>query len=165
MGKYFPISTDSLDDLIELCENEGIEKEKLFELSTLLPILASWCICLDYQEEYNLIKDVVEKTFSKCTLQIWHPDESTDDFLYCQNASYESGATEAPFRLERSFEEMSRMLNRSFERSIKTEDISAFKRGFIFLPLIASRHFRTPPISLFWLEFLKIRTEDDNSKE
>lgn len=56
MGKYFPIQSDSFDDLVAMNISETKTKEEMFELSTLLPILAQWCIALGFENTYQFIQ-------------------------------------------------------------------------------------------------------------
>ena len=150
MNKYFPIQSDNFDDLVELCEAENIDKKKLFELSTLIPILAQWSLVLGMDDIYMMIQKLVEEEFSDCTLQIWYPDENTDTLLYRSNAASESGNSEAPISLETSIDEMKNRIRLVQKNKVTLEKISSLKLGLIYLPVIASRHFRTPLLPLYW---------------
>lgn len=150
MNKYFPIQSDNFDDLVELCEAENIDKKKLFELSTLIPVLAQWSLVLGMNDTYSMIQKLVADDFPDCTLQIWYPDADTDSLLYKSNAAIESGNSEAPLSLETSVDEMKNRIRLAQERTVPFEEISSAKAGLPFLPLLASRHFRTPVLPIYW---------------
>lgn len=150
MGKYFPIDSDSFDDLVELSVADNIPKEKLFQLSTLIPILAQWSLALGFDELYESIQRIAEKEFPECTMQIWYPDSDTDSFLYTANAARKSGNSEAPVLLDASIEEMKSRIRLVQDRTIPLEELSSCKAGLPFLPVVASRHFRTPMLPVYW---------------
>lgn len=152
-GRYFPIHTDSFDDLIGLNISGDIEKETLFKLSTLLPTLAYWCITLDFDDTYQEIRSIVNEVFPECILQIWYPDSETDELLYFRNAS-NTGNMNAQIELLESIEEMINRVQQLERNALGLDDFSAFKNGFAILPILASRHFRTPFLPVYWQQFL-----------
>ena len=154
LGKYFPISSDSFEDLIELCMSDSIPKEDLFELSTLVPILASWCVCLNLNEEFGVIQRTIKEILPKCDYQIWHPDVETEKYLYTQNAARISGAIESSIRLEDTFENLKSMLFKTKARSEEVNNLSCFTNQLNVIATISSRHFRTPPFPIYWLQLL-----------
>jgi len=154
MEKYFPIQSDSFDDLVALCISDRITKDEMFEMSTLLPILAQWCIVLDLSETYLLIHEVVSKFFPKCTLQIWYPDDETDQYIYTCNAAYKSGAVDAPIKLDVSLDEMKKRINEVQSNTIKPVALSCIKHGLEVLPILASRHYRTPLLPFYWQKYV-----------
>jgi hypothetical protein len=154
MGLYFPIDSDSFDDLVALNISDKIKKEKLFQLSTLLPILAQWCISLNLNDTYKFIRRIVSEVFPNCDLQIWYPDDTTDQYLYATNAGNKTGATDESIKLKESIDDMIRMNKKVGVNTIKPEQISSIKHGLPILPWIASRHFRTPVLPFYWKELL-----------
>lgn len=155
MGKYFPIESDSFEDLVELNVVESIDRSHLFQLSTLMPILAQWCVVLDREETYEIIRNVAKKYFPNCTLQIWYPDHDTDSYLYRQNASISTGNVEAPLNLDVTIDEMRNRMRLVQDKTVLPESLSAMNQGLTFLPIIASRHFRTPVLPFYWQSLLQ----------
>lgn len=149
MGQYFPIHSDSFDDLVALNVSRTVKKEELFGMSTLLPILAQWCIALDLDQSYTLIREVVEKFFPECTLQIWYPDEETDALLYVGSAN-RTGAVDAPIELVEDIEEMEKRMTQAQKNTINIDDITSVTHGLIVLPILASRQYRTPLMPFYW---------------
>ena len=150
MGRYFPIQSDSFDDIVALTISCTINKERLIEISTLLPIIAQWCAVLELRESYSLVRDIAEKVFQNTTLQIWYPDNDTDQFIYVCNAAFESGIVDAPMSIPETIEEMKTMIESVQENTIKFKELSSVKYGFPILPIISSRHYRTPFLPCYW---------------
>ncbi|MCW8830692.1 MAG: hypothetical protein OQK32_04130 [Gammaproteobacteria bacterium] len=150
MNKYFPIHSDNFDDIVDLNCAESVDKKKLFELSTLIPILSQWCVLLNLDDTYLLIQKVVSEHFPDCTMQIWYPDEETDSYIYNSNASHESGNTEAPVDLSISIDEMKERIHLVQDKTITPDKLSSCKNGLAIFPIISSRHFRTPFLPLYW---------------
>lgn len=150
LGKYFPIASDSYDQLVALQFGQAPPKEKLMELSTILPMLADWYVILDLDAEYVGFQEAVTKVFVSTNLQHWFPDETTDGFLYACNAGYKSGFTASSINLPANLENHKLLVARLLEKYQDFKQISCFMYGFPVLALISSRHFRTPVIPAFW---------------
>lgn len=164
MGRYFPIQSDSFDDLVALNISNAISKDKLMKLSTLIPILAQWCVVLGLNETYSHIKKYVSKYFPKCTLQIWYPDDDTDKYIYSENAAFKSGAVDAPITLTDSIDEMKQMIQKIQKNTISSESLSSIEKGILALPILSSRHFRTPFMPFYW-QLSIIKSDDLSSKK
>lgn len=154
LGRYFPIQTDSFDDLVELNATESIKKEELFQLSTLIPILAQWCVCCGLRNTYELLQNQVSEGLSSCTFQIWYPDEDTDQYLYTKDPSRQSGNMEAPIDLSISFEDMESRIKLVQDQTVSVDSLGSHKAGFEFLPILSSRHFRMPFLPSYWQALL-----------
>ncbi len=150
LGKYFPIQSDSFDDLVMLNISNRINKEKMMELSTLIPILAQWCVVLNLTDLYNEIRKGVSKFFPDCIMQIWYPDEDSEQYIYMSNASLESGIVEAPIELPQNMGELITRIKKVQERTIKLEQISSIREGILLVAILSSRHYRTPPLPFLW---------------
>ncbi len=160
MGRYFPIQSDSFDDLVALTISGTITKDKLMEISTLLPTIAQWCAVLELKESYSLIKNIVDNVFKNTTLQIWYPDKYTDEFMYKCNAAYESGIIDAPMSIPDTIEDMKSMMESVKKSTINFEDLSSVKYGFPTLPILSSRHYRMPFLPFYWQQFIQKPTQD-----
>lgn len=152
LGKHFPIYTDSYDDLVAMHVDQGPPKERLMQVSTLLPMLAHWHAVLDMGDEYEAFRNSVTETFGATTLQLWFPLEDTEEHLYRENAGFTSGTVMAPIRLPTTLEELKTPIVRLHEERREFEGLSCFAQGWPLLGLIASRHYRTPFIPAYWQE-------------
>lgn len=144
LGRYFPINTDSFDDLVALNVAQSIDKVELSSISTLLPTLAQWCALFNLENCYTKIYQLINNVFPHTTLQMWYPDKETDNYIYTKNAAYHSGAVDAPITLPESIEKMKEMIIKVQKNTISIDELSSVKRGFSSIPIISSRHFRTP---------------------
>ncbi|MEO0934005.1 MAG: hypothetical protein AAFY21_09670, partial [Cyanobacteria bacterium J06641_2] len=75
--------------------------------------------------------------------------------LYSTNAGYASGFTFHPFRLPESFDDLKNYIIRLREEYKDFDNISCVTHGWFVIGLIASRHFRTPIIPGYWLDYLR----------
>jgi hypothetical protein len=104
IGKYFPIASDSYEELIAMEFNQAPPKEKLMELSTLIPMLAGWYAILDLSDEYRIFQEAIATTFPNTNLQLWFPDQNTDSHLYSSNAGYAGGFTVSTIQLPQTLD-------------------------------------------------------------
>jgi hypothetical protein len=152
LGRHFPIYTDSYDDLVAMHVHQGPSKERLMQLSTLLPMLAHWHAVLDMDAKYEVFRNSVAEAFGATTLQLWFPGEDTEEHLYRENAGFTSGTVMAPVHLPMTLEELKIHIVRLHEERREFESLSCFAQGWPLLGLIASRHYRTPLIPAYWQE-------------
>lgn len=167
MEKGFAIGTDSIDDLVDYDNNTGLSKEELAAVSTLLPTIAYWYAILDLKEEFQFLVNLVEEHLKKTNLQLWYPSKGIKAALYSKYVGNEFGIAEAPIYLPKTIEELRQRL-RSFLKMAKSNENfeSVWNDTPPGLPLIASRHFRTPVIPFFWLSFIEhIETEEKTNGE
>jgi hypothetical protein len=151
IGRNFPIATDSYEDLIAMNVGQAPPRDKLMELSTLLPTLAHWHAVLDLPEPYKAFRNAVTSIFSETDLQLWFPDESTEEHIYQENAG-QTGAMLHSILLPETLAELKTYISRLHRKHRAFESLSCFAQGWPILALIASRHYRTPVIPAFWQE-------------
>ncbi|MDD2336133.1 MAG: hypothetical protein PHD01_06120 [Geobacteraceae bacterium] len=152
-GHWFPISTDSFDDLVAFeIDRNDVDMAKLKETSWMLPTVAQWAAALSEDQTYAHLVGLQLEVLKDTCFQIWYPDSTTDEFLYRGAAHFESGISEAPVKFPPTADEM-----RSNMKKLRTEspvkepvESSARKAGLPWLDLIASRHFKTPLDPAFW---------------
>jgi hypothetical protein len=152
-GQWFPISTDSFDDLVELnLDRKNSDLSKLMETSWLVPTIAQWAAILGEDDEYQRLVRLQEDVLKNTRLQLWYPDEKSDAFVYHGPAHFESGISEAPIILPSTAEEMRSQLQKfRTESPVKIQIISsAAASNFPFLDFLACRHFRTPVDPAYW---------------
>jgi hypothetical protein len=113
-GHHFPITTNSYD-LVAMHFGQARPKEKLMELSILLPMLAHWYVVLDLPEAYADFRNNVAQTFTQTALQLWFPEDGTEDHLYRENAGITSGTTLAPIHLPGTLHEFKTEVRRLYK--------------------------------------------------
>ena len=160
--RHFPVCTDLIDDVIELecVENEEREEvcKRLMQTSWLLPTLAGWAVNLQRSDVYDALAKNTKEVYPEICKQLWHPaGDSLFEFLYFQNAHFDSGETDAPIAFPPSMEEFKQRMLKLLES--KRHDIHAtspsYKAGLPALDIIACRHFRTPVPPFLWFQFAR----------
>lgn len=151
--RWFPISTDSFDDLVAFEINpEEVDMAKLTETSWMVATVAQWAAALGEDEAYARLVELRADALKDTCFQLWYPDQKTDEVMYRGPAHFESGIAEAPVELPPTAEEMRSNMKRTHTDSPVKEPVesSAKSAGFQWLDFIASRHFRTPVDPAFW---------------
>lgn len=140
-GSYFPIDTNSFEDLVECNLGNGKEKKEYITTSTLIPALAFWCVKLGLVENYKYLYNISQEIYKGTTLQIWFPDKDHENFVYTTNASLESGYVFAPIQIYENISQMGDLAEklRNSGHLIKLENVK-----MPILYFISSRHFRMP---------------------
>lgn len=161
-SKWFPIATDSFDDLVALEIGSLTEEEggKLKELSTLVPTLMYWSVVFGHDALYHELQKAQDSTFKGICLQLWYADEATESQVYRGPAQYESGTTEAPMVFPADVEaliagEQQKMASKAI---VGIDAFSAVQYGMFALVPMACRHFRTPFPPQFWMPFVVARS-------
>lgn len=152
-GRWFPISTDSFDDLVAFeIDRDDADIAKLKETSWMVPTVAQWAVALGEDQAYVHLVGLQTEVLKDTCFQIWYPDTKTDEFMYRGAAHFESGITEAPIVLPQLADEMRiNMMKTRTESPVKEPvESSARRAGLPWLDLIASRHFKTPLDPAFW---------------
>jgi hypothetical protein len=162
-GRWFPISTDSFDDLVDL-ELANADAKKLTATSWMVPLIGEWMAMLRDDEGYSRLVGLNE-VLKETSFQVWYPDEKTADALYAGPA-LETGITEAPIVLPPNGDEMRARIRKIRVESPAKEQMvtSAGRAGIGWLDFIASRHFRTPPDPCFWQQ-LEMRLPAPNQPD
>lgn len=151
--KWFPIATDSFDDLVAFeIDRKDVDLQKLRETSWMIPTIAQWAAALREDHAYGHLVGLREDICKDTCFQLWYPDEKTDEFRFRGPAHFESGVAEAPIELPAAAEEMRALMKRTRAESPVKEKIqsSATAAGLPWLDFIACRHFRTPVDPSFW---------------
>jgi hypothetical protein len=155
--RNFPISTDSIDDLIEATVFGDDElRTRLMKMSWLLPTLAGWTVLLGRDDLYIVLAKNSKNEYPEVCLQLWHPTQDLAKHLYYCSAQYHCGESEAPITLPDSSSEFLNMMKAVLdsERHNVVDNSSAGLAGIVALDLIACRHHRTPIAPYFWYRLL-----------
>lgn len=155
IGRTYPISTDSYEDLVARSAGEGKDFEELMNLSTLFPMLAEWIASLELDDLYAAFRNGIQEELPDTNLQMWFPDEQTEEVLYRQNAAQASGETLHSIQLPTTTEEMRRQMKEVVQRSDPWEVLSCLSHGHTIVALIASRHYRCPLIPALWQDVMR----------
>lgn len=162
--RYVPISTDSMEGLVEEGGwSGGTADVRQMNMSWLLPTLAGWCATLDMEDHYNLLSRESSSSYSGVCMQLWHPDAELYKCIYFKPAHFESGASEAPIKLPETMaawrDHMAKIV--ASNQSEIAASSPAKKCGMDAIDLIAMRHFKTPIPPIFWYKFLLVSCESN----
>lgn len=162
----FPVSTDSLEDLVEIEVNSKDSKliEKLMGTSWSLATIAAWCVVFELNDHYAALARGAASSYSKVCAQLWHPTIGWPDSWYF-GGSLDQGEAEAPYALLSSAVEMTQRMKQFLERpdfdwveSSPTREV-----GLWALDFVACRHFRMPVPASAWYRLLVGKS--DNERE
>lgn len=163
IGKWFPIATDSFDDLVAFeIERNEVDLQKMKEMSWMIPTVAQWCAVLGVDEAYAGIAGLKSEVMKGTCFQLWYPDMHTDNIRYDRPAFLESGMSDAPLDLPATAEEMREQIRRTRADSPVKDQVvtSAAKAGLPFVEFISCRHFRIPVDPAYWQRILTEATPD-----
>lgn len=149
----FPVSTDSLEDLVDLEMNPKDAKlvERLMRTSWSLATVAAWCVILDLDEHYAMLSCGAAESYKDVCAQLWHPTRDWHAHWYFSD-SLDQGETEAPYTLPPAIED----IRRRMEDFIALEGYDCVSSspsrtaGIWAVDFIASRHFRIPVPASVW---------------
>ena len=165
--RFIPISTDSLDDLVEAGGwLGGTTDVRLMQTSWTLATLAGWAALLGENDCYDVLFRGASTDYPETCIQLWHADKDVYRHMYFGAAHFLSGLSEAPIVLPSTAEEWRahmRLILAS-EHSKFVADSVATQSG-IPLDIIAWRHFSTPVPPAIWYKlvdelFPKAKTGD-----
>lgn len=163
VNRWFPIATDSFDDLVTFAvERDEIDLKKMKETSWMIPTLAQWAAVLGEDEAYESLARLKDEELPETTCQLWYPDEHAASIGYRGPAHWESGISEAPLILPKTAEAMRLHIQKTLEESpVKVPvETSASKAGLPWLDLLACRHYKTPLSPLLWQNIGKGRDSE-----
>lgn len=150
IGKFFPVHTNSYEDLITLTFDKNQPKQTFMKTSTILPILAEWHSVLEMKDDYTNFQQHAITIFSHTHMMLWFPDESVDDHLYASNAGYTCGVGRSVLLHESLDSIRSRILKEKDAFKELYGSLSCVEYNLFSLAAIASRHFRTPVLPYLW---------------
>jgi hypothetical protein len=144
--RYYPISSDNIEDLAQI-ENDDSDKNSFHLKGTwLVPSVAIWCVLLNMEERYRyFVEELIIKS-PDIDPQLWHPTKEAYEQFYFGNSVLALGDTEVPISFDKKISEMKERI-RKFK---KREGYDLFKfspamqQKFVALELLACMHFRIP---------------------
>jgi hypothetical protein len=154
----FPVSTDSLEDLVELETQSKDSKlsENLMRTSWTLATVAAWCAIFDLDEHYSALSAGATDSYKSVCAQLWHPTGNWHTRWYFDRSSLDCGETEAPYVLPTDIEELRKRMadfltleNYDWVASSPSRDL-----GIWALDFIACQHFRIPVPASIWYRLL-----------
>jgi hypothetical protein len=153
----FPVSTDSLEDLVEIEVGRGDASltDKLMRTSWTLATVSAWCAMLGLDQIYLALTRGVADRYNNICAQLWHPVQGWHSHWYFKSC-LDEGEAEAPYVLLPSTSEMRRRIAEFLERDeydwVKCSPSTP--HGLWGIDFMACRHFRMPVPASAWYRLL-----------
>lgn len=164
----FPVSTDSLEDLVELEVNPKDSRliDKLMGTSWCLATIAAWCVVFELSDHYAALARGLAGPYDKVCAQLWHPTNDWPDSWYF-GGSLDYGEAEAPYALLPAIADMKLRMKQFLERPEFdwVESSPTRKVGLWALDFIACRHFRMPVPASAWYRLGNERPKEAGDAE
>lgn len=163
--KYYPISSDDIDDLAQF-ENNLLDSEKLkLDASWLISSLILWSVILNMPDIFDRIFAEILKPNSSIFPQLWFPSIDSYELFYFSSAS-RTGTSYVLQDLDKGFVAFKRQLLRlKQESNYNAMTFSpAIKCQLTNIELLASRHFRHPVPPSLILSFIPDENADVHLK-
>jgi hypothetical protein len=142
-GRYAPIAGDSFEDLVAV--RNGEEPATMispYGTSTVVPILAIWCVFFEADTAWEHLADIVAPAYSGTTFNLWIPDENYESILADGAAIDASGYAEAFLELPKDRSIFDAMLRQPVPGVVSIATLGFVARGWPWLSLLASRHWK-----------------------
>jgi hypothetical protein len=129
--------------------------------STLIPLLAAWLSGMEETEATDAIAKLVKEKLEHCTMQLWLPDETSEDHLYLNTATHGQALTDLDVTDGKALIEI---IGKAVEEKSGCTSLSAFKTRNWPIVLLACRHWRLPVPPDFWISALSPVAGSDTSE-
>lgn len=149
----FPVSTDSLEDLValEVAPGDDTLRADLMRTSWCLATVAAWCAILGLDKHYGMLSRGASDSYANVCAQLWHPTRDWTERWYFGDA-LNFGDAEAPYALPTSITEMRQRIADFVERPEYDWGEGSRSRaiGLWGLDFVACRHLRIPVPASAW---------------
>jgi hypothetical protein len=121
--------------------------------STLIPLLTAWLHALQRTVSVEAMGKLVREELEHCTLQLWMPDEASEQTLYTGDG--EGGRALCDLPVGRGGEILLRTILEACDKDDGFLSLSAVKARLWPIVLMACRHHRVPVPVNFWIEAMR----------
>ncbi len=142
------------DAMPEKIDERNIDTQKL---SHYIYFLLEWCLILKQYQLYNELSSYIAEKLKAVNLQLWFPDEEVESKMFTEEASHLCGTTMTSLKAPKNYLELEMIMKDEQVYLCKENEFKIIKEGFDFIPLIASRHYRTYPFPNSWRKYLSSR--------
>jgi hypothetical protein len=151
-GRY-PTALKDYTDLIEHPKARTDEyRQEVTPGSALIPLLIAWVTALNDRESIACLTELKAGPLAHCTLQLWLPDEVSEQHLYLNDAVHGVALAELP--ITNGGQDLLKVLAEASRSAEALRSLSALKAGYFPLILTACRHYRLPVPHPFWISLL-----------
>lgn len=157
----YPLTSSDYRDLVEHPRGRSDDAfQEMTKASILIPTVALWARPLGLMDELEALSEMVSNDMTHCTMQLWSPDQTSEDHLYVNDANHGYSITDLPIDKDGAalFEIVDSAADRVAEH---LNGLSAVKNGFWPIVLVACRHYRLPVPPSFWIKPLAVEPDAD----
>jgi hypothetical protein len=147
-GRYPCIFSEYRDLIAHPRERTEEYRQEATAGSTLIPLMAAFLSYLGDHESLAHLVALKNKELQQCTLQLWIPDESSEDGLYVGDDEHGIALCDLP--LTANGKELVETLDAAFKQVSSFEKLSAISSGYWPIVLAACHHYRLPVPPQFW---------------
>jgi hypothetical protein len=137
---FAPISSDSFEDLMDL-RHGALEAKGMYTISTLIPVLGSWCELFKLEATYELLVKHVAPLFQDVTYNAWSPDADYENVLQDGQALKGSGSSDAFLTMPPNYDQLEALLADPADLP-PIDSFQFIKYDVPWVSLIGSRHFQ-----------------------
>jgi hypothetical protein len=151
-GRYPCVFTEYRDLVAHPRERTDDYRKEATSGSILIPLLAAFLSTLNNREALETLVDLKAKELQHCTLQLWIPDESSEEGIYL--GAHAHGVALCDLPLSATGNELLKTVKDACNQSNDFEGLSAIAMGYWPMILTACRHFRLPVPPQFWIKMV-----------
>jgi hypothetical protein len=152
-GKYPCVYTEYRDLIYHPQEKSDTYRKEATSGSILIPLLASWLTALRADEAFAKLEDLKRTQIEHCTLQLWLPEELTEDSVYTGGRDH--GVALCDLVLSAGGSQLLDEIANACQREAAFDNLSAIATGYWPILLLACRHYRLPVPPHFWITSLR----------
>ncbi len=151
-GRYPCIFGNFRDLLLHPRERTEDYRKEATAGSILYPVMIAWMSAFGLHRQLDLIRSLMEEDIPHCTLQLWLPDESTEEQIFVGEREHGLAVCDLPF--SNSGKDLLELVKATCEQEKTFEEISCVKAGYWPILLLACRHYRFPIPPQLWIDLL-----------
>lgn len=148
-GRYTCVLTNYADLAIHPAEKTKAYREEVTGGSTLIPMLAAYCVALGDGETLARLTRIHTRMLAHCNLQTWIPDEDSEAAIYVGGASHGVALSDLP--LTDTGAELVEILWGEVMDGQAWSRLSAISTGYWPVLLLACRRHRLPVPPQVWI--------------
>jgi hypothetical protein len=151
-GRYPTALRDYTDLIVHPKAHTDEYRQEVTPGSVLVPLLLAWVTALNDQGSVSALEKLKAGPLAHCTLQLWLPDEDSEEHIYLNDAVH--GVALADLPVSGAGQDLLRVLAAASKSAEGFNNLSAVKSGYFPVILTACRHYRLPVPLPFWISLL-----------
>ena len=156
-GRYPCVFTEYRDLIAHPRESTDEYRKEATPGSILIPVLSAFLSALNDHDALDRLVDLKAKELRHCTLQMWMPDQLSEDGIYI--GAHNHGLALCDLPLSATGDELLKIVRDACEQSKDFDQMSAIATGYWPMILTACRHYRLPVPPQFWIKMVEPLSE------